>query len=278
MTEISEAARACAGRLMLPAWTHDTVSEALQAVIDEAVRRAREERTGDGAQGAKRIGSPHTDTETPTAPEPSPAPARLTFEFLGGAPREAVEYVQKDEHERICALHRQQVSEDARGEYESLLNVLAGTIRERDEARAEVERLRGELAQTHESLREMEHQRASDALDGHATMEEANSEILRLRAELAKKQRPALGPIPDEVCCRAFDAYASFGPDWTIYSGMRAALEAVRGELCQHEVVPSHRSWWVDSKGDLCNNILNKFDGPFTPVLLVRDPSREVVR
>ena len=83
--------------------------------------------------------------------------------------------------------------------------------------------------------------------------------------------------------------YAAFLQDkaqaYGARDAMRCALDAVRGELCQHEVVESAASQvWCDKDGHTWSGsyVLDPIRvakyGPLTPVLLVRDPEREVVK
>ncbi len=281
MTEISEAARALADiieprPLVGPIIAHQMVGCSVQRVIDEAVRRAREEREKESAATARdgyvraieRENAARPIIELP-APEPSPAPERLwvphehdmrpLLAFTAeegakacvarwGSPHRVVEYVRKDRYEDVNTRLTRLVA--MRG---GDLDALSDMRRERDKARAEVERLRRQL--------DSQQLWIDDA---------------KIRQCVC--QRPAFGPIPDEVCDKAADGlylWASTSPR----TDMRAALEAVRGELCQHEVVGSNGDYWLDREGDVWSDKPQSLVfAPLTPVLLVRDPSREVVK
>lgn len=157
-------------------------------------------------------------------------------------------------------------------------------LNERDEARAEVARLRQGLWDCFKA--------AGGDTDGDETPRALVSDIVPLVLECVQdlrncyrdeqaKQRPEMGPIPDAVCDKAVMVYEQ-GDEGSMRSDMRAALEAVRPDLCRYEVVKTQRQLWVHSDGDLwgCPPSVEAVAeyGPFTPVIVVRDPSREVVK
>jgi hypothetical protein len=322
MTEISEAAYNLAWRIDSGGNIAPTPNM-VQSLIDEAVRRAREER-----EEAMRpiIATPSVTPGTTTTqyerksvpyeygsgepiasravPEPSPAPPmptegvdsspvpervtmvvdRFGFLFHGDgrsanawdahtpcdAPHRVVEYVRADALEKANAriAELEQGVADLEGMYLK--------------ARAKVERLKGELASTEKHADNWQEEAEVATIAREAETERADkllAEIERLKGELGK--RPAMGPIPDEVVEKAVRLYAPSSVSQ--FESWRAALEAVRGELCQHEVVRSAYECYLSGRGAVWmwkptdeGVILDH--GPFTPVLLVRDPGREMVK
>lgn len=316
--KISEAARALADileprPLVGPIIRHQMVAASLQNLIDEAVRQAVAEVRRLPAVAEKEVVLAQC-SDTPWDRDPDDdstysaaavrrriAKARKEVERLRavnvdwerGYRDQSARFVNlREENDRLAAELERERKEVVR--LTRLREVAQGDVRHNftllEERDAEVARLRQGLWDCFKA--------AGGDTDGDETPRALVSDIVPLVLECVQdlrncyrdeqaKQRPEMGPIPDAVCDKAVMVYEQ-GDEGSMRSDMRAALEAVRPDLCRYEVVKTRHPLWVDKDGDVWTSELLadaeamefwlKLYGPLNPVICVRDPARKEVK